>query len=120
MRVLYLTLAGVFFTLAVLGIALPVLPTTPFLLLTSWCLVRSSPALNARLRNSPLFGPMLRDWDEHHGVRLHVKVTAFCVLAAAVAASSYFGELDTWLRVVLFAGAGIGAFVIVRLKTVRD
>ena len=75
-RALYLSLAGLFFVLAVLGVFLPVLPTTPFLLLTSWCLVRSSPALHARLRRSPLFGPLLADWERHHGVRLYVKISA--------------------------------------------
>lgn len=119
MRALYLSLAVLFFVLAVLGVLLPVLPTTPFLLLTSWCLVRSSPALNQKLRRSPLFGPFLRDWDEHHGVRMHVKVTALCVLAIAVSASLVFGDLAPWLRVVLIALAAIGAFVILRLKTVR-
>ena len=119
MRALYLSLAAVFFGLAVLGVFLPVLPTTPFLLLTSWFLMRSSPALHARLRRSPLFGPLLTDWERHHGVRLHVKISALCMLAVAVSASLWFGTLPPWLAAVLIGLALIGATVILRLKTIR-
>lgn len=119
MRTLYLTLAALFFGMAVLGAVLPVLPTTPFLLLTSWCLVRSSPALHARLRRSPLFGPLISDWELHRGVRLHVKLSALGMLVIAVGASLWFGHLAPWLEVVLIALALIGAFVILRLRTIR-
>ena len=119
-RPLYLLLAALLFALAVLGAFLPVLPTTPFLLLTSWCLLRSSPTLHAKLRRSPLFGPLIADWERHHGVRMHVKISALGMLAIAVAASLYFGELATWLAALLIVLALIGATVILRLKTVRD
>lgn len=119
-RYVLLALAALFFVLAVLGAFLPVLPATPFLLLTSWCLVRASPRLNEKLRRSPLFGPLLRDWEAYHGVRLHVKVTALSVLALAVTGSLVFGNLTTWLRVVLVVLAAVGAAVILRLRTVRD
>ncbi|MBL8858305.1 MAG: YbaN family protein [Planctomycetes bacterium] len=119
MRTLYLSLAALFFGLAVLGAVLPVLPTTPFLLLTSWCLVRSSPTLHARLRRSPLFGPLITDWEAHHGVRLHVKLSALGMLAVAVGLSLWLGELATWLKIVLIVLALFGAAVILRLKTIR-
>ena len=120
MRVLNLLLAGLFFALAVLGVFLPVLPTTPFLLLTSWCLVRAAPRLDRALRRSPLFGPLLEDWRRHRGLRPHVKVSALGALAIAVAASLWFGQLGWIWGSVLVVLAAIGAAVILRLKTVRD
>lgn len=120
MRPLYLSLAALFVTLAGLGVLLPVLPTTPFLLLTSWCLVRSSPTWHARLRRSPVFGPLLADWERHHGVRLHVKVTALGMLAVAVGTSLWLGPDSSWLRGLLLALAAVGAVVILRLRTVSD
>lgn len=120
MRPLLLALAGFSFALAVLGVFLPVLPTTPFLLLTSACLVRSSPRLNEKLRRSPLFGPLLRDWEEHRGVRLHVKVTAVSLIALVVGWSLFFRELSIPLQVLLCSLAALGAYVVLRLKTVRD
>jgi hypothetical protein len=119
-RTLYLSLAALFLSLAVAGVFLPILPTTPFVLLTSWCLIRSSPALHARLRRSTLFGPLLADWERHHGVRLHVKLSALGVLTCTVALSLGLGDLGRAGRIVLIAAALIGTAVIVRLKTIRE
>jgi hypothetical protein len=99
---------------------LPVLPTTPFLLVASACFVRSSPALNQRLLRSRLFGPLLRDWQQHRGVRLHVKVTAVTVLLGTVAASILFGELSLPPLILLILLALVGLVVVLRLPVVRD
>jgi uncharacterized membrane protein YbaN (DUF454 family) len=119
-RAVYLTLAAVFFVLAAAGTVLPVLPTTPFLLLTSFCLARSSPGLNARLRRSPWFGPLLVDWETRRGVRPHVKATALTSMAAVVAYGLAGGVERPALRLVLVGLAVCGAVVVLRLKTLRD
>lgn len=118
MRSLYLLGAALSFALAVAGLVLPVLPCTPFLLITSYCLVRSAPTLDAKLRRSPLFGPILRDFERYRGIRLSVKITALATLAIAVTASLAFGSLSVPLRIVLLVLAAIGVAVILRLKTV--
>lgn len=105
--------------LGVLGALLPVLPTTPFLLLASFLFVRSSPWLNERLLRSPLFGPFLRDWYEHRGVRPRVKVTAVVVLIVAVSGSVYWGNLSWPLLTGLLVLAAIGLTVVLRLPLVR-
>jgi uncharacterized membrane protein YbaN (DUF454 family) len=117
---LHLALAAVFFALAVLGALLPLLPATPFVLLTSWCLVRSSPRLDAKLRRSPFFGALLEDWEKRRGVRRGVKVVALIALSLAVASSLLLGDLGTAARWILLALAAVGAAVILRLPTVRD
>jgi uncharacterized membrane protein YbaN (DUF454 family) len=113
-------LLGLFFLgLAILGALLPVLPTTPFLILASYFFVRSSPALNERLLRSRLFGPMLRDWQEHHGVRPHVKVFVLILLPIVIASSIYFGNLSLPLAIMLIVLGLIGATVVLSLRTVR-
>ncbi len=119
-RVAYAAAAALCFALAVAGTMLPVLPTTPFLLLTSFCLLRSAPGLNDRLRRSPVFGPFLRDWETRRGVRLHVKITALTSVAAVVAWSLWSDRLTTTPLILLIALAALGATVVLRLKTVRD
>jgi uncharacterized membrane protein YbaN (DUF454 family) len=116
----YLVLGCLFVGLATLGAFLPVLPTTPFLLLASACFVRSSPALHARLLRSRLFGPFLRDWQRYRGIRLSVKITAVVTLLAVVAASVLFGQLPLPLLILLMVLASIGLFVVLRLPVVRD
>jgi len=118
--VIYVALGCFFVGLGVLGAFLPVLPTTPFLLLASFFFVRSSPRLNDRLLRSPLFGPFLRDWYNHRGVRPRVKATAVVVLVMAVAASIYWGNLSWPVLVVLLALATVGLTVVLRLPLVRD
>ena len=118
--VVYVILGCVFVGLGVLGAVLPVLPTTPFLLLASFFFVRSSPRLNERLLRSPLFGPFLRDWQQHHGVRPRVKVTAVTVMLAAVAASILWGNLSWPVLVLLLALAAVGLTVVLRLPVIRE
>lgn len=114
-RWLSIALGLVFVGLGALGVFLPVLPTTPFLILASACFVRSSPWLNAWLLNSPIFGPLLRDWQRHRRVRRRVKHLSAALLIMAVALSVWLGQLSSpWLIVVLVL-ALIGLAVVMRL-----
>ena len=61
-RAVYLALALLFLALGILGAFLPVLPTTPFILLSAWAAARSSPRLLHWLEHHTAFGPMIRDW----------------------------------------------------------
>lgn len=67
MRWVYLGLALLFLLLGLIGALVPVLPTTPFILLAAWAAARSSPRLLDWLENHTAFGPMISDW-RHGGV----------------------------------------------------
>lgn len=86
--------------LAIIGVALPVLPTTPFVLLSAWAFARSSPRLEAWLRNHPRLGPSLRAWEQRRAISRAAK---------AVAAIS----LPVSGLMVHAAGAGPGVTVVV-------
>ncbi len=83
LRWLYLGLALLFLLLGVIGIFLPVLPTTPFILLSAWAAARSSPRLLAWLEEHTAFGPMLRDWRRGGVVRRRSKWMATGVMGAS-------------------------------------
>lgn len=119
-RVVYVSLGLFFVGLAVLGAMLPVLPTTPFLLLASYFFVRSSARLNNWLLRSRIFGGLLRDWQQHKAVRPRVKVVALVMLVTAVTASAYFGNLRWPLVVMLVSLASVGAVVVIRLPVLRE
>ena len=116
-RLAFQILAGIFFGLGALGAVLPGLPATPFLLLTSYFLLRSCPRLNEALVQSRLFGPILTDWQMHGGVRRDVKVQAIVVVVIAVGATIILSgySIVPSLTVILLASVGIA--VIVRLPT---
>ncbi len=102
--------------LGIAGIALPILPTTPFLLLAAACFSRSSPRLQRRLMEHERLGPFLRQWREHRSVSPRAKHRAYLVTAATFAVSLVLVERIE-LRLLL-VGLGICVFAfLVRLKT---
>lgn len=118
-RILCLAAAGLFFALGVLGAILPVLPATPFLLLTSYFLVRSSPKLNEKMLNARLVGPVLRDWQERGGIRPDVKVQAIVIVAIAVAGTAWAAEFKMPLTGIVAGLALVGVIVIYRLPEAK-
>jgi uncharacterized protein len=105
--------------LAVLGIFLPLLPTTPFLLLASACFVRGSGRLHRWLRNNPLFGEYLRNIEDKKGIPLKGKVMTLLFLWGSLAYSMYF--VGPLLLKLMLAAIGIGVTtLILRMKTLRS
>jgi uncharacterized membrane protein YbaN (DUF454 family) len=76
MRRVYLVLGFGFVALGFIGAFLPVLPTTPFLILAAACFARSSPRLENWLLNHPRFGPMLVAWRKHGAIPWKGKLAA--------------------------------------------
>jgi uncharacterized membrane protein YbaN (DUF454 family) len=82
-RVLLLGLGYGCLGLAAVGAVLPLMPTTVFLLIAAWAFGRASPQLRERMRASPRFGPLIRDWEEHGAIRPRAKRAALLGMAAS-------------------------------------
>jgi uncharacterized membrane protein YbaN (DUF454 family) len=76
--------------LGLAGIVLPVLPTTPFILLAAYCFARASPRLHQWLLDSRTFGPMIREWQRYRAIPWRTKLTAIALMSATMAASIVF------------------------------
>lgn len=83
-RTVYLAIGFVFVALGVLGAFLPVLPTTPLLLISLWAFSRSSVRLETWLLQHPRFGPRLRAWRADRVIPLPVKLVAWGSMAASL------------------------------------
>ena len=83
-RLTYIALAGGAFTLTLVGLIVPGVPTVPFLLATSYYLARSSPSLDERLRRTVFFGPILREWEGHASLSLTSKGKLIALTATIV------------------------------------
>src|SRR5687768_8896147 len=68
-RTFYLTVGFAALTLGVVGIVVPVLPTTPFVLLAAACFARSSERFHDKLLTHRTAGPIIREWTEHRSIR---------------------------------------------------
>lgn len=118
-RWIYFTLGWLFVALGLVGIPLPVLPTTPFLLLALWCFARSSQRFHDWLYNHRLFGPPLREWQAYRVIPLRAKVIAL----GAMTASALYVALGTsapWYGIAaMVAVMAVGAGVILRSPSRR-
>ena len=107
----YLVLAWVALALGLVGIVLPGLPTTPFVLLAAWAAARGSTRLHRWMRAHKVFGPMIRDWEAHGAVSRRAKWTA-TVMMAASAAIFFLTAPKAWMAIT---GTAIMAVVAIWL-----
>jgi hypothetical protein len=87
MRIAWLGLGLVATGCGIAGIVLPLLPTTPFLLLAAYAFARSSPTLHEWLVTHPRFGPLIAHWRLHGAIGRRTKVLAVAVMVVMLLAS---------------------------------
>jgi uncharacterized membrane protein YbaN (DUF454 family) len=119
-RSVYKPLGLIFLLIGAIGIVLPVLPSTPFVLLAAWFFARSSPKWHQKLLNSELFGPMIRNWESHRCISRRTKIVGLTGMAIAGSASLVFAIHDPALRVATALLLAIGAATLLLLKTCPD
>ncbi len=113
-RAAWLALGGVCVALAMAGALLPLLPTTPFLLLAAFAFARSSPRLHAWIMAHKRFGPLIRDWQEHGAISRRTKQVSVSVMAAMPALSLGLGAPPWTIAVQTAVLSGSAAFILTR------
>ena len=81
MRVVWIALGLMAVGLGILGLALPLLPTTPFMLLAAGCFAKSSPRLHGWLIHHRIFGPAIRNWQVNRAISTKAKRMALTAMA---------------------------------------
>ena len=100
-RVALVTVGFVAVGLGIAGIVLPVLPTTPFLLLAAACFARSSPRFHQWLLRHRSFGPIVSEWERHRAIAWRTKLWAIALMSGTLAASIVFFVRPPWLKAAL-------------------
>jgi uncharacterized membrane protein YbaN (DUF454 family) len=118
-RFIYIALGWIFVCIAVLGIFLPLLPTTPFLLLASSCFMKGSTRFYHWLTSHPTFGPIILDWNQHHAVSKRVKLKAVILIIFSFSLSIWFVPL-LWQKALLFLFASMLLFWFIRLPSRKE
>lgn len=93
-------LGALFLLIGALGVVLPLLPTTPFVLLAAGCFAKASPRAHAWLLRSQLFGPVIRSWNENRCIGVRVKAVAIAMMLVVGGSSVLFVVPPGWPRLV--------------------
>ncbi|RYD57475.1 MAG: DUF454 domain-containing protein [Sphingomonadales bacterium] len=109
-RTLYLVGGLLSLGLAMIGAILPVMPTTVFVILAAYCFARSSPRLEARLLNHPIFGPHILSWRERGAISRKGKVAATIAFAASIVIALLFAPWP-WSVAPIVAALTVGAWI---------
>jgi uncharacterized membrane protein YbaN (DUF454 family) len=119
-RYLYIMSGVLFVAIGVIGIFLPILPTTIFLILASACFVKSSPRANEWLRNHKILGAYIKNYQDKSGLTIKAKVFNVALLWIMILSSAYFFTEELFIRLLLLAIA-IGVTIhLLMVKTKKD
>jgi uncharacterized membrane protein YbaN (DUF454 family) len=100
-RILFNIAGAIALALGLLGIFLPLLPTTPFVLLAAACFARGSERFHQWLLANPTFGPMVNEWERHRSLPYRTKLTAIVLMSLTMAVSIVFFVRPLWLKIAL-------------------
>lgn len=95
-RYFYLSLGWFCVALGGIGIILPVMPTTPFLLVAVWAFSKSSPELAEKIRSHPRFGVYVRHWQDHGVIPVQAKILAIAMMTGAGVYLLFYSALPVW------------------------
>lgn len=104
----------IFLALGVIGIVLPLLPTTPFLLLSAFCFARSSEKLHDWLLCHPSFGPAIIDWQENGSISKWNKILAMVVILLTILMSVIFEVPSAILLIQTAVLSIVSLFIMLR------
>lgn len=108
LRLLWIAAGSFSLAAGIVGIVLPLLPTTPFVLLAAFCFSRGSQRCERWLVEHPRLGPMVRDWREHHAVPLRAKQLAWAMMTiGSVWAAVTLPAQVAWLPALCCAAVAV-------------
>ena len=118
-RPLFFVLGCLCFGLGVVGVFVPLLPTTPFLLLAAACWARSSVRFHDWLLAHRVFGPTLRSWRAHRALPPRTKGKAIALLVVVLGGSILLGNFQPAARWIM-AAVGVALVVFLARLPVRE
>lgn len=118
-RIALLTLGSLALLLGIVGVFLPGLPTTPFVLVAAACYARASEKFYRRLLANKTFGPLIVEWRRHRSIPYRVKLIAIAMMSLTICVSIWTLSAIPWLQLLL-AVIGIATAVMLWHIPSRD
>lgn len=119
-RTVFIVFGIVSLSLGVIGIFLPVLPTTPFVLLSAFCFSKGSERLHRWLLSQPIFGPMIENWERYGVIPLKAKILATLMIVGGIGYPVLFVPVAVTVKVLMVLLGLIGlSYVLTRPSAPR-
>lgn len=112
MRLLLFIVGWLLFGLGFVGVFVPVLPTTPLMLLALWCFARSSDRFHDWLYTHKVFGPPLQLYREYRVIPVMAKCVALLFMTASLVYMVVFLQIAVWVKVLIAGTMVLGAWFI--------
>ena len=119
MKTLYIILGSISLALGIIGIFIPVLPTTPFLLLTAALYFKGSPRLYQWLLNHKYFGPYIRNFRENKSIPLRAKIISLSLMWGTMLYCIFYLIPYLWVQIALALIAVGVTYHILSFKTLK-
>lgn len=110
-RIVWFTIGGIALALGVVGLLLPLLPTTPFVLVAAYSFARSSERCHRWLVHHRIFGPLIRNWQEYGAISRSAKITSAIFISAVFLLSLIMGVAKIVIVIQFFILAAILIFI---------
>lgn len=119
-RILFIVLGMLMVGIGVIGLLLPVMPTTPFLLLAAFFFARSSKRFYNWLITNRFFGEHIKNYREKRGIKLWVKILTILSLWISITFSAFVFVSNIYVRAVMFLAAALVTIHVMMVRTFRD
>ncbi len=119
MRSLYFSLGCIAFCTGFVGVFLPLLPTTPFMIIALWSFSRSSPRFHNWLYTHQLFGPPLQQWDKFRVIPPLAKILSVFLMAASLAYLCLYVRPPIWVILLTASVMTFGSWFILTKPSYR-
>ncbi|MDH5379125.1 MAG: YbaN family protein [Gammaproteobacteria bacterium] len=121
MRPIYFSFGLLFFVIGLIGAFLPVLPTTPFMLLAIWMFSKSSQRFHDWLYHHKVFGPPIQQWNSYGVIPRPAKILAILMMSASFSYIYFFREFDWWVYLIVAVFMlGVVAFLLSRPSRIEN
>jgi uncharacterized membrane protein YbaN (DUF454 family) len=117
---IYFVIGSISLVAGIIGIFLPVIPTTPFVLLSAWCFFRSSEKIYQWVISNKRFGPTIENYQEGRGITLNTKIRAVVMMWLTITLSIYFFISNLYIIALLYSISISVTFYIYKLPTLEE
>lgn len=118
-KYILITVGWISVAMGIIGIFVPVWPTTVFFIIAAWCFAKSSDRFYQWLINHPHFGKFIKDYRENRGMLLKSKIISIAMISIVIGTSAFFFTDKLWLRILLIAIAIGVIWHILSLNTIK-